>query len=622
VPSMTCSTSSARCSWLRLASALLCLACTQAALAAPVRRLPGGELERAWFRVVGTLESGDVAALREQCEALRRTAQEAGVRRLTPFAVALVAQARGAERPFDEELLRQAALLDPRSPEANLALAPVALARGQVGTGLASLCRGLWFAVTDSRLAPPLVNGALLALTVVSLVGFGLWALAAIRRSLPQLWHDLGEMSASLGLGVNGTVVAVLVLALPVVAAGDPVWLVLWVFALAWAYLGAVDKAAGAAGLLLVIASPLLVNGATRSITHQPDPITRATAVLADGRYDPLALQQLASVADVFEDDPAFLRLQGDLYRQFGLLDEAALVYQEGLRKAPDDAALAIALGVVRYQEGDYNAALQAFQTARDAGGDPVVANFDLSLALAQTYHFKESDEAMTRARSADPRRLRLLTGGNDHEVVAVPFREGDAKALIASKDPVLLLKRGIIPPPAVHRGDLLHPLAVAGVVALFVALLHFLLRDRFTGFASACLKCGRAFCRRCKLSHESQSYCTQCVNIFLKKDMVAIDAQLAKRRQLARRQLLLSAERRVLDLLCPGVGLWWSGRRLAGFAVAVVALAAMAAALLWLPRFCAPVALFAGVWPLQAAAAAAWLGAVVAAQVVEAPRR
>lgn len=619
---MTSSISSARCSSLRLASVLICLVCAQATLAAPVRRLPGGELERAWFKVVGALESGDTEAFRERCEALVRAGQEAGVRRLTPFAVALVAHARGAEHPFDEELLRQAAVLDPRSPEANLALAPEALARGRFGTGLASLCRGLWFAATDNRVAPPLWNGALLAVTVVGLGAFALWALVAIRRTLPQLWHDLGELSSALGLGVNGTVLAVLLLALPLVAAGDPVWLLLWVFALSWAYLGAVDKTVGALGLLLVAASPLLVNGAVRAITRQPDPITRATTVLAERRYDPLALQELASVADVFEDDPVFLRLQGDLYCQFGLLNEAALVYQEGLRKAPGDAALAIALGVVRYQEGDYNAALQAFQTARDAGADPVVANFNLSLALAQTYHFKESDEAMTRARSADPRRLRFLTGGNDHQVIAVPFREDDARTLLASKDPVLLLKRGIVGPPAVQRGDLTHPMALAGVVALVVALAHFLFRDRFTGFAKACAKCGRAFCRRCKLSHESQSYCTQCVNIFLKKDMVAIDAQLAKRRQLARRQLLLTVERRVVDVICPGVGLWWSGRRLVGFSVAVVALVAAAAALVWLPRFCAPVALFASVWPLQVVAAMAWLAAVVVAQAAAAPRR
>jgi hypothetical protein len=173
-----------------------------------------------------------------------------------------------------------------------------------------------------------------------------------------------------------------------------------------------------------------------------------------------------------------------------------------------------------------------------------------------------------------------------------------------------------------VQRGDLFHPLAVAGLVCLLVAISHFLIRERTTGFSGTCLKCGRPFCRRCKLSHESQSYCTQCVNIFLKKDMVAIDAQLAKRRQLARRQFGLAAERRILDLVAPGVGLWWSGHQALGLAVAVVSTSAAAAVLLWLPLFGAPATLFSPFWPLQAAAAAVWLLAAVFAQLFSAARR
>jgi len=618
----TSSSSSARSTWRRVASALLCLACAGTVHALPVGRLPGSDIERAWVKVVASLDAGSEAAWSESCNELLQVASQARIRRLTPFSLALVARSRLLDPPLRESLLRQAVALDPDCPEAHLALVPVALSRGHLGTAVAGTVRFLHLSTRDSRIAAQLWSAALLSATVAGLLGFAVWAMAGIRRTMPRLWHDLGELACAFRLGVNGTVLSVLLLCLPLVVAGDPVWLLLWLFALSWAYLDSVDKVAGAVGLLFVIVSPLLFHGALRTVTQQPNPILRATAVLAEGRYDPLALQELQAVADVFGDQPEFYRLQGDLYRQFNLLNEAALAYQEGLRRGGGSAELAMALGTVRYQEGDYNAALQAFQAARDAGADAVVANFNLSLALAQTYNFKESDEAMGLARRADPRRLRRLTQGNEHQVILVPFSLDDARRLLASQDPVVLLNRGIAAPPTFQRSDLFQPLALAGLVALFVAGVHFFARASSTGFASACAKCGRAFCRRCRLSGESQSYCTQCVNIFLKKDMVAIDAQLAKRRQLARRQLGLAVERRVFDLLVPGVGLWWSGRRLAALATAPLALGAAAAVLFWLPRVCGPVALFAATWPLQVLAAGVWAGTLLVAQLLSRERR
>lgn len=598
------------------------MACAGAAQGLPAKRLPASDLERAWFKVVATLDAPQQPAFRERCDELLQASRDAGIRRLTPFSLALTAQARALPPAAAEGLLSQAVRLDPQCPEARLAMAPVALRQGRIWSGASNLLQGLSLLATDSRLARSARASTLVALVLAALAAFGVWALAGIRHTIGQLWHDLSELGSALRLGINGVIVSILVLALPLLAAGDPVWVVLWVFALCWSYFGAVDKAAGMVGLALVAIAPSMVHLGLRAITHQPNAIARATAVLEDGRYDPLVLPELEAVADVFGDDPGFLRLAGDLQRQFGLLDEAAYSYQEGLRRAPADAALAMALGVVRFEEGDYNAALQAFQTARDAGADPVVANFNLSLALAQTYHFKESDEAMSLARAADPDRLRSLTRGDDHAVIARPFDAADARELLAGKDPVLLLNRGMVSPSGVKRSDLLHPLAIAGLVAMLVAIAHFLVREKTTGFASRCAKCGRSFCRRCKLAQESQTYCTQCINIFLKKDMVAIDAQLAKRQQLARRAFGLAVERRVLDLLVPGVGLWWAGRQVVGLTLAVLATASAACFVVWLPLFVGPTTLLVPMWPAQTLAAGGWLVAAVVAQTMPVARR
>ena len=102
----------------------------------------------------------------------------------------------------------------------------------------------------------------------------------------------------------------------------------------------------------------------------------------------------------------------------------------------------------------------------------------------------------------------------------------------------------------------------------------------------------------------------------------MSIEAQLAKRRQVDRHQIAKRLERRLGDLLLPGLGLGFSGRPIAGAALSVVALAAAAAALLWLPVFVAPALMFSPVWPFQAAIGAVWLAAMVTAQLVPGVRR
>jgi len=179
-----------------------------------------------------------------------------------------------------------------------------------------------------------------------------------------------------------------------------------------------------------------------------------------------------------------------------------------------------------------------------------------------------------------------------------------------------------VLSPPLIRERTFFHPLAVASMLALVVAIGGYLVRERTVGFATACVKCGRPFCRYCKLSQESQSYCTQCVNIFLKKDMVAVDAQLAKRRQLRRFHLARRIERRVTDVLLPGLGLALGGRPVIGFPLMAVAATCLAIALLWLPRFIAPALLHVSLWPVELAAGLGWLACAVVAQVVETERR
>jgi tetratricopeptide (TPR) repeat protein len=614
----TSSINCVRFSWLQRASAFALVLLPVATFAAgPTERGRGGDVEQAWFRLAQGLEKFNPDALKERTDELVQVAGKCDIVRMTPLALALVAHAR-TQSPGQAELtLTQAARLDPDSPEVWFALANVRLGRANLASGVVALSTGIYYLFADPRLDALVGASALLAAVVTLVVGFAIWGILAIRRTVPRLWHDLTEMGAQWRLGPNGVVLGVLIIALPVFAGGDPVWVLIWLFTLCWAYMPFGQRVVGAVGLLLVAAAPTLVELGFRNITHPPNAIFAATEVLADRRYEPQILEELDALTDVFGEDPDFHRLLGDLNRQFGLLDGAAIAYREGLRTAARNPALSEALGTVQYLEGDYNAALQSFKIAQEAGYDSAIANYNLSLAYAQTYHFRESEDAMAAARQVADRRLQGLTRGREHEIILPGFSHDDALKMLRRKDTLLLLNRGLSAPPLLRERTIEHPLAIGCVMALILAVLHRLIRLRSGGFAASCLKCGRAFCRRCKLSHESQSYCTQCINIFLQKDMVGIEAQLAKRQQLTRRLFWLRVERRVSDLLLPGVGVGFGGRPMLGGVLVVVALLSSMLVLLWLPAFISPALMATSVWPLKALFTGVWVASAVVAQVL-----
>jgi hypothetical protein len=616
------STSSARFMCRRHASGLALWLLSSVAMAAVPPGGQRGDLERAWLHVTEALQSQDQALAHDRTDELVQVGRRLGLRRLTSYASALVIRASNEPPETRLSLLAQAAQLDPGSAEVQLALAEAEFHAGAPLAALAATVRGAVALVSDPRLANLVGPSALLALLPALLAAFGIWAFLSMRRTFARLWHDLNESGSLLRLGNNAPVFAAIVLGLPLLVAGGPVWLMLWIFALCWAYFSPLQKITGAIALIVVAATPTLMESAFNRLAHRPNAVVRATEALSERRYDPAALQELDSLSAELGSDPEFYLLQGDCYREYGLLDAAAWSYREGLRLKPGGGLLSLALGTVDYMQGDYNAALQAFDTARVAGVDPVVANYDLSLTLAQTYHFRESEAAMAEARRVDAARLRSMTDRRDQQQLIIPrFTMAQAAAMLARRDPVSLLNRGILPPPLVRERTLLHPLAIAAIVTLIIALGHFLVRERTSGLAGACIKCGRAFCRRCKLSRESQTYCTQCINIFLRKDMVAVDAQVAKRRQVIRYQRWLGLERRVADTLLPGSGLSVEGRPLLGFFLLTVAALCAATCLWWLPSFLSPALLNVTLLPFRLLAGAGWLAALVVAHFLPAER-
>lgn len=614
----------APCSWRRLASAGVLVALLAASPAAAQGSVPGppGELDRAWARLAGALDPLDEGDLRQNCDALRRVAASFDVQRATAASVALVLHARALPPPQARLVLQCAASLDPGAPEPRFAQAALDLKRAALPAAMVALWHGGWALVRDARMAA-VVGASLVLATLIAILGaFLLWGVLALRRVTPLVWHDLIETTGSWRLGPNGVCVALLAISLPIFISLDVVFLMLWLLALGWAYLDRLHRALGVFALLLVAAAPTLIEWGVSGVSFPGDPVSRAAASLDEHRWDARAPDELAGLVDVFGDQPGFHRLRGDTFRAHGRLDAALWAYREGLRLDPNHGDLLLGQGTVHFLLGEYHAALESLQRARETSSDRAVVGFNLSLTLAHTYNFRESDEALQQALAADQRRVRALSRGREHQIILPTFTNFDAARLLASKERVLLINRGLVRPPLVVERSLGHPLTLAALLALVIAIVHSLLREKGGGLATACAKCGRAFCRRCRLATESQTYCSQCTNIFLKKDMVAIDVQLAKRRQLARRRIGLSLERRVADLLLPGLGLLFHGRPRLGLLLAALSVGAIALGALWFPLYVSPALLQVSIWPVSVLAGAVFTAALAAAHLARTEAR
>ncbi|HEX3578854.1 MAG TPA: hypothetical protein VHY33_09855, partial [Thermoanaerobaculia bacterium] len=108
------------------------------------------------------------------------------------------------------------------------------------------------------------------------------------------------------------------------------------------------------------------------------------------------------------------------------------------------------------------------------------------------------------------------------------------------------------------------NPLTLGAILAILLAPLVHMIR-RKTGYAGACIKCGRTYCPRCKPAHESATFCTQCIHIYLKRDGVSMATKRAKLEEVSGHQEGMLTRNRWLATFLPGCAHVIEGRTAAG---------------------------------------------------------
>jgi drug/metabolite transporter (DMT)-like permease len=121
--------------------------------------------------------------------------------------------------------------------------------------------------------------------------------------------------------------------------------------------------------------------------------------------------------------------------------------------------------------------------------------------------------------------------------------------------------------------------------VGAFVGLGILLFRVRSFGPARECTKCGKLYRLEAGFG-ESSVYCSQCVSVFQKRDVVSIEQQTAKLNQIKRWERWTGFFRSVLGLVIPGSHNLLGDHVIRGVMVGFVAWFCLTGALVWVPLF------------------------------------
>jgi tetratricopeptide (TPR) repeat protein len=476
-----------------------------------------------------------------------------------------------------------------------------------------------WWAVflfepTRRMMAAGVAGWALFAL------GWALVLAAAVQALfyLPRLVHDAGELARLVLRPVNAGVLAVAIVLLPLLGGFGPLWLTMYLFALSWGYMGFGRRVTGAvATVALAAVVPILVVWQA-SMLRWPSLLDRADSMLAERRIDFPTLREFADLETSLEDVPEFHLVLGELHRMHGEIDLARIEFQRANLLNDGDAVPLIFLGNLSLEDGDVQLAIEQYSRAIELDPSTALGYRNLSVAYDQSRRFQDGDAARNAAKEiAGPGWETVGLRGRDPRIRFPRLGSAQIRDLARTAPPDVRLQAGTGPLIDRFFAELLSPWSMVFWIPGVIGLVVLGVRDRWMWTAQMCSKCGKVFCPRCKTETGSDTLCSQCISVFLKRDVVAVDQQAAKVARVRRWGMWTAALRRIAGLLIPGSQSLLTGNPVVGYVSGFVAWFCLLGALLWAPMVLPGMEPFASPLPIQAVLLVVFLGVWLRGAVV-----
>lgn len=554
----------------------------------------------AWLHVQEGFAEGHTEDVDGALRDLEDEAAELDLRRMPSFAAASVAWAVAHPGEEGEAVLRAARELDPELPSAHFLQSRWSWRQGAWLRAAGQYIAG-FRALFDFEPARRLMFAWLILWVVLSFAASSLVMIPIIIiRHFRQLVYDGREMGAHAFRPTNAWVFAVVVVLLPLFAGLGPIWLAVYLFVLSWVY---VDKPLRiwmgvACGVLAV--TPLALD-ATQDLFLRSLPLAaRVSTMLDERQVDFSTLREFADLESEFAGEPRYHLILGELLRMHSETEAAKVQFQKASLSTRSDIRPDLFLGNLAMEDGDVRRGIQHYNSVIEADGRNALAYHNLSLAFDLNRRFQEGDAARAKAREiAGRKEASLGLRGRDPRIRYPKLGRADVVNLVnRSNSELKLVAKG----KGFSFGwiaKLLAPMSLVFWIGGLFGLIVLALRARRFPPSRECTKCGKVY-RLEQGFGESSVYCSQCVSVFLKRDVVSIEQQTVKLRQIQRWERLVALARRVAGSIVPG-SLQMLGERVwFGAVIGLFASFSLIGGLVMVPLFLPQVEPFAAAKPLQ----------------------
>jgi len=537
------------------------------------RMTPEARLETLWFQRKDDVEAGDSAAAAGRIEAMSDIIRTERLDRVTWLARGFAYEGYEHLREGNYERAREAfdiaRRFDSRMPEAQTGYAWSALKAGRgVGEFLAEYRKALqlrWKLFSrDGR-----ANLYLISVVILGLLGLSLVAIFLLRyQSL--LRHDVAEFLPS-GWPEGATRLAGwIVLLAPLLAGIGGVWLLLfWCAALARYMSGRERILAAAACASIVAAGPLAAWGAATAQIAS-DPTTVAVESALQGGYGGEVIRSLREAVRENPDATSLRLLLANTYERADMSREAFDEYHTILQLNPDNPRALNNLANIYVRTGQTAQAIVYYSKAAEADATAGLYYYNLSIAQNEALRLTDAESSIRMVQQLDPNLARSL--------MTARSRGDEIAPLPASATADEVWKQvGVRSAAAMARKYFRFgaPTVIGAVLTFLIVAISALSRGRLR--AQMCVRCGEAFCGKCKREVGARECCAQCIHLFVKREKIAADVRAKKMQDVERHVRSWRRRVRFASVLLPGSGHMLAGSTLTGAVLLLAWLAPLA---------------------------------------------
>ncbi len=384
-------------------------------------------------------------------------------------------------------------------------------------------------------------------------------------RWLPVYLHDMAERWNGVRRGWFGWSLGLLIL-IAVYASTGALWGLVWTGILLSGYASRVRRVVILGvpiALIGIIALAYLSYATVYRYTTMPRPWFYLYAHYGDS---PFMIHRLYAYLQAHPDDRDALLLYGHILMKRNRLQDAETLYRTGLQYHPDDPGILNNLGNVYHHMRLYFQAMNMYTRAEQhASNNPMLRAtilYNQGRTLQAQLEFRSGEQKIGEAMEIYP------------ELADRVAREETVLDVVPPAELAFLPGSPSITEQALHwiRAD-----RRIWMIVLFFGFWGIGMAIRLWRYrARECSRCQSPYCPDCIGVEPARPYCSQCLQVFVRRTSVAPERKDEKLRQIVRREHFRVLIITLLDLIIPGGGRWSfeersrAGLRMFAWAVAI----------------------------------------------------